>query len=62
MSTVLMFDSCETQQCIDITIMNDALEGTESFLVNLWRTSELDHRITLNPVVAEIEITGNDCL
>jgi hypothetical protein len=44
-----------------ITIKNDAVpENTESFFVNLLRTPDLDSRITLDPVLAEIEITDND--
>ena len=62
-STLLMFDSCETQKCTNITITNDVLkEDSESFSVSLVRTSELDTRITLDPAVGEIEITANDGL
>ena len=32
MSTILMFDSCETQSCTNISIVSDlALENVESF-------------------------------
>ena len=62
-STLLMFDSCETKQCTNITIMNDVgLENTESFLITLlWTT---DTNIALDPaaVVGEIEITDDDGL
>ena len=58
-STLLMFDSCETQQCTNITITNDVrLENTESFLITL-RTTD-NNNITLHPVVAEIKITDDD--
>ena len=57
MSTLLMFDSCETRQCTNIAIMNDGLEeSTESFSVTLERTSELDTRIILDPDIGEIVI------
>ena len=57
-STLLMFDSCKTQQCTNITIMNDVgLENTESFSITLRTT---DNNITLHPAVAEIEITDDD--
>ena len=56
--TPLKFDSCETRQCTNITIMNDMLvENTESFSVTLVRTADLDTRITLDPDVGEIVIT-----
>ena len=62
-STLLMFDSCETEQCTNITIIKDVFkEDNESFSVSLVRTSELDPRITLDPAVGEIEITANDGL
>ena len=62
-STLLMFDSCDTRQCTNISIINDVFtEDTESFSVSLVRTSELDPRITLDPAVGEIEITDNDGL
>ena len=63
LSTLLIFNACDTWQCTNITIKNDAvLENTESFFVNLLRTLDLDSRITLDPVLAEIEITDNDGL
>ena len=63
LSTLLIFNTCDTRQCTNITIKNDAvLENTESFCVNLLRTPDLDSRITLDPVLAEIEITDNDGL
>ena len=63
MSTILMFNVCESQQCTDIIIINDTvLESIETFFVNLQRTPDLDPRITLDPVIGEIEITNNDGL
>ena len=46
---------------MNVTIENDVvLENTESFDVTLQRTSDLDNRITLNPVDGVIDITDND--
>ena len=59
-STLLMFDSCETRQCTNITIMNDT--SIESFFVTLEKTPDLDSRITLDPAVGEIFVTANDGL
>ena len=44
-----------------MTIRNDViLENIESFDVTLERTSDLDSRITLNPVNGVVEIIDND--
>ena len=60
-STILMFDSCETQSCTNISIVNDlALENVESFNVFLERTTGLDSRIRLSPVNGEIAIDDDD--
>ena len=41
--------------------MNDGvLENVESFLVNLERTPGLESRITLNPIIAEVQIIDNN--
>ena len=63
LSTIVMFEECDTQQCVDITIVDDeVLENVESFFVNLSRSPGLDSRIRLNPTGAEIEIIDNDGL
>ena len=62
-STLLIFNICDTWQCTNITIKIDAvLENTKSFFVNLLSTPDIDSRITLDPVLAKIEITDNDGL
>ena len=62
MSTILMFHSCETRQCTNITITNDVgLENTESFSITLLRATDTKN-ITLDPVVGEIKITDDDGL
>ena len=59
--TILLFKSCQTSACINVGIVNDNIaELTESFSVKLNRTDGLDTRITLDPVVAEVEIIDND--
>ena len=56
-STVLMFDTCETRHCTVVTIVEDVvLENVEMFSATLSRTPGLDPRIHLNPVVGTVEI------
>ena len=63
LSEILGFGPCDTQQCTEITIVDDMIvELTESFFVTLERTPGLDSRITLDPVDGEIEITDDDGL
>ena len=61
LSTIVTFGECDSRQCVTITIEDDeVLENVESFFVNLSRSPGLDSRITLNPVIAEVQITDND--
>ena len=47
---------------MDVAIVDDIMvESIETFAVTLERTSDLDSRITLNPVTEEIKIIDNDC-
>ena len=58
---ILMFRSCETRVCTNVTIVdNNVEELTERFSVKLSRTDGLNPRITLDPVVAEIEIIDGE--
>ena len=58
---ILMFRSCETRVCTNVTIVDDNVaELTERFSVKLSRTDGLDPRITLDPVVAEVEFIDDD--
>ena len=58
---ILMFRSCETRVCTNVTIVDDNVaELTERFSVKLNRTDGLDPRITLDPVVADLEIMDDD--
>ena len=58
---ILMFRSCETRVCTNVTIVDDNVaELTERFSVKLSRTDDLNPRITLDPVVAEVEIIDDD--
>ena len=60
-SIILRFDTCDTQKCTVIHIVDDMTsEKIESFFVTLERTSGLDNRIVLDPPYAEVEITNND--
>ena len=59
--TILMFRACETRVCTNVAIVDDIVaELTERFSVKLNRTDDLDQRITLDPVVAEVEIMDKD--
>ena len=59
--TILMFRACETRACTNVAIVDDNVaELTERFSVKLIRTDGLDPRITLDPVVAEVEIIDDD--
>ena len=56
-----MFRACETRACTNVAIVDDNVaELTERFSVKLIRTDGLDPRITLDPVVAEVEIIDDD--
>ena len=58
---ILMFRSCETRVCTNVTIVDDNVaELTERFSVKLSRTDGLNPRITLDPVVAEVEIIDGE--
>ena len=58
---VLMFEACETQRCVAVTIVDDSVdESQENFLVSLERTPGLDSRITLEPMEGEIVIDDNE--
>lgn len=61
LSIILMFDECDTQLCVNISIVDDlVLETTETVYVTLNRTADLDARIQLEPVDAEIQIVDDD--
>ena len=61
LAEVLIFDACETQQCVVVTIVDDVVdEPEEVFRVALERTSDLDSRIILEPIDGEIIIADND--
>ena len=63
LSTILKFDACETQSCVNITIHEDmVLEENELFGITLERTDDLDERIVLNPVKGQIDIENTDSM
>ena len=56
-----VFGACDKRVCVNLTITNDELlEETEIFEVTLRRTLNLDRRIILAPVTAEINIIDDD--
>ena len=64
LSSTLMFGSCETRSCVNVTIVDDLVDEPEEFFyVTLTKTSDLDSRISLNPFdgqIGQIEIIDND--
>ena len=61
LTEVLMFDECDTQQCVNVTIVDDLVnDPAETFHVFLERASGLDTRIILDPDDGEIAIGDND--
>ena len=55
--SVVSFGACEDRKCENITVIDDSIPETlETFNVTLEETPGLDDRITLEPVVAIIEI------
>ena len=60
-STTVTFDSCDTRQCVSISITNDnKVEMEERFNVSMSRTVGLDDRVELERVMTTIEITDTD--
>ena len=60
-SAIVPFAACQRRACVIVTIIDDEiLENIESFNFTLERTSELDIRITLDPVDGVVEINDND--
>ena len=61
LSTILMFGECDTRLCVNISIVDDlVLETMETVYIKLNRTADLDIRIQLDPVDAEIQIIDDD--
>ena len=57
----LMFDTCETRKCVNVTITDDTVdEPLEFFTYHLTRTTGLDNRIDLNPTDGRVEIIDED--
>ena len=63
LSSILMFAACETQSCVNVTIVDDLVDepgDLDVFDVTLERTPGLDSRISLDPVDGQIVIIDND--
>ena len=61
MSTILTFAACDTRRCVDVSIINDAVdEPDEMFGITLERTPGLNDRITLDPVDGVVIIIDDD--
>ena len=55
-----MFNTCDTQQCINITIVDDETLENEEVIIFALRTPDQDSRIIFDPPVANITISAND--
>ena len=61
LNEILMFEACETQKCVNVTITDDGVdELDETFTYHLRRTTSLDPRIILDPVNGRIVVVDND--
>ena len=61
LSTILTFDTCDNQSCVNVAIVDDTVfEDDELFYISLARTSGLDDRITLDPILGSILIINID--
>ena len=61
LNEILMFESCETLKCVNVTITDDGVDELDEFFpYHLRRPTGLDPRITLDPVDGQIEIVDND--
>ena len=59
-NSLVTFHECDKRHCVNIEIVDDlVLEDVESFNVSIVRNG-LDNSISLNPEVAQINITDND--
>ena len=52
---ILIFDSCETRQCFNVTLLN---KNMDNLAFTLTRTPGLNSRISLNPVQGFIIAIG----
>ena len=60
-SEVLTFKPTQHDSCVGVTLVDTlALEMPESFFVTLQKPDDLDERITINPVRAEMEVYIRD--
>ena len=61
MDILLSFGACELRRCFPVAIVDDTrLEEIEHLTLTLSRIPELDQRITLNPMDAQIVIIDED--
>ena len=58
---ILEFGACETQMCVNVSIVSDLVdEEDEIFTYHLRRTPNLDPRINLEPTDGTVEIINDD--
>ena len=61
LNKLFIFEACETRKCVNVTIKDYEFDELDEFFTyHLMRTTDLDTRITLDPVDGRIEIVDND--
>ena len=59
--TFLTFSTCQSRQCVNVSITDDTLkEQNESFTISLERSTGFDARITLDPSESTVIILNDD--
>ena len=58
MNPILIFDSCETRQCFNVTLLDHSNKNVENVTFTLTRTPGLNRRIGRNPVQGFIIAIG----
>lgn len=57
----ILFKSGDKEKCVEVIIVNDTeSEGTETITLSLFRGSQWDERILLQPNTTEVQILANN--
>ena len=60
LSTILMFAACETQRCVNVSIVDDVLVEREETVDITLETPDLGCCVLANPVTRKVNILDND--
>ena len=61
LNVILQFDTCDVQQCANVSIVNDLVDEPEEFFIyTLERTPGLDDRIDLDPTMGTTVVITDD--